>query len=338
MPKLLKFYEYLGQILGPYEVHFIMTTDDPRESNRIRREVIARIEKDRNTDIADNLPPGFKNLRKDCKIGVCHKYEAKNGKIRYLMNIDIGEFYRGIKEDYYFNKLSNEDKEEYIIRSLRYFMAHEYYHIFQLQLKSPVIDPNGLGAEDTKHFWGNNTKMTSGEKQPHAISRWWTEGFATIWPFFQGASLPKEKGMLERVKNAIINITSNTTLTKEEFSDRMMYTDKGYLMSDYNRQDWAFLAAACMAQQTSAVGPEQTSWNFLLSGHFYKDFERLRSDTLIKKDEEIVYVPNTDNIWLHNFGKTQKEFLHSIFDQVRAGIITTESLMDFLPGGKEWYI
>ena len=329
IPKLLDFYELLGQTLGPYEVHLIMTTTDRRESNRIRREVIARIEKDRNTDIAGNLPPGFKNLKRDCKIGVCHSYEAKNGKIRYLVNIDIGEFYRGIKKDYYFNNLSNEDKEEFIIRSLRYFMAHEYYHIFQLQLKSPVIEPNGLGAEDSRARWGNDTKMTSGEKQPHAISRWWTESFATIMPFFLGASLPKEKGMLERVKNAIENITSNTTLTKEDFSYRMMYTDKGYLFHD-DRQDWAFLAAAYMAQQTS--------WDYLLGGHFYKDFQRIRPDTPIEKNGETVYVPDTDNIWLHNFGMTQKDFLHNIFNLVRSGEITVESLRDVLPGGKEWYI
>ena len=108
-----------------------------------------------------------------------------------------------------------------------------------------------------------------------------------------------------------------------------MYTDYGYLFHDY-RQDWAFLAAAYMAQQTS--------WDYLLGGHFYKDFQRIRPDTPIEKNGETVYVPDTDNIWLHNFGMTQKDFLHNIFNIVRSGEISVESLRDVLPGGKEWYI
>lgn len=329
------FYEYLGQTFGKYEVHLMMTTTDPGESDRIRRTVIDRIEQDINLEVDGTGVPALENLQRDCKIGVCHKYEAKNGKIRYLVNIDIGLFYNAIEKNYYFNEMSNEDKEEFILSSLCYFMAHEYYHVFQNHLMSPVIDSNGFGAEDKLARWGKDKEMTSGEKQPHAISRWWLESFATIIHYFLGASEPYDKGMLERVKNAITKIKSNKTLTKEEFSNRMMYSsDYGYLFKD-DRQDWAFLAAACMAQQTSL---SRGAWNYLLAGHFYKDFQRIRSDTPIKKDGETVYVPDTDNIWLHNFGKTQKAFLHSIFHQVRNEKITVNSLSDFLPGGKNWHI
>ena len=340
MSNLLEFYEDLGQTLGKYEVHLIMTTDDLDESDRIRSEVIARIEEDIKRDVdgnflPGNFPPWFDNLKKYCQTAICNKYEAKNGKIRYLLNIDLGSFFNNIEKypdlNTYFNTLSNEDKEEYILSSLCYFMAHEYYHIFQLQLISPVIDPNRFGAEDIPAKWGTDKNITSGEKQPHAISRWWTESFATIMPFFLGASLPEEKGMLERVKNAIRIIKSDKTLTAKEFVDRMMYrfTNYGYLFND-ERQDWAFLAAACMAQQTS--------WTYLLAGHFYKDFQRIKSDTFIKKDGNWTDVPDADRIWLHNFRKTQKAFLRFIFDQVRSGKITVDSLRDVLPGGINWHI
>ena len=328
MSKLRTFYEYLGQTLGPYEVHLIMTPPDPKESDRIVREAHDKITKD---TIDGNYIPIIETLKK-CGTAICHIYEAKNGKKRYFVNIDIAYFYKYYFQTAYFNNLSNEDKEQYILYHLEYYMAHEYYHVFQQQHISPLLFSRGFGAEDIWARWGNNTEVASGEEQPHAISRWWIESFATIMPYFLGKSEPDDKGMKERVKNAIKIIISNKTLTQEEFSDRMMYKyrDHGYLMADPDRQDWAFLAAACMAQRKS--------WNYLLGGHFYKDFQRIKSDTPIKKNGETVYVPDADNIWLHNFGMTQKDFLHSIFDLVRSGEITVDSLRDVLPGGANWSI
>ena len=333
MPKLLKFYEYLGETFGKYEVHLIMTTDDPEESDRIVREAHDKIKKD---TIDGYYIPSIQKL-KECGTAICHIYEAKNGKKRYFVNIDIAYLYEFFFQTTYFNNLSNEDKEQYILYYIEYYMAHEYYHVFQQQHISPLLFSDGFGAEDIWEFWGNNTERTSGEEQPHAISRWWTESFATIMPYFLGRSEPHDKGMLERVKNAIRNITSDTTLTAKEFSDRMMYrfTKDGYLMSDPDRQDWAFLAAAYMAQQISS---SRGAWNYLLAGHFYKDFQRIESTTEIKKNGRPIKVPDADKIWLHNFGMTQKDFLHNIFNLVKSGEITVESLMDVLPGGKEWYI
>jgi hypothetical protein len=205
-------------------------------------------------------------------------------------------------------------------------MAHEYTHVFQMQ----CISPTTLPATSMEPRFGAEEISGMTEKHPNAVSRWVTESFATILPYFMGISFPNDKGMKLKVEHAIKNILENTSLTAQEFAVRLMFknTKYGYVMNE--RPDWTFLAAAVMASKTS--------WQYLLAGFFYKDFQRVPSNQPVNFRRATVYVPKSDNVWLHNFGMTQKDFLKNIFTEVKTGNITVESLEDFLPGGRYWHI
>ena len=261
--------------------------------------------------------------------GLCSNYETKAGKKRFFMNIDIA----GLEYDFItgpdFKKWPEKDKLEYILTHIFAYMAHEYTHVFQFQ----CISPTTLAGYSTEQRFGAEEIYGMGERYPNAISRWITESFATILPYFMGISFPYDKGMKLRVEDAIKNILKDikdTSLTEQEFSDRLMYreTKYGYVMNE--RPDWTYLAAAVMASKTS--------WQYLLAGFFYKDFQRIPSDTEVDFRGQNVLVPNTDKVWLHNFNMTQENFLKHIFTEVKAHRITVKSLTPWLPGGKYWHI
>jgi len=258
--------------------------------------------------------------------GLCSNYETNAGKKRFFMNIDIA----GLEYDFItgpdFKKWSKKDKQEYILAHIFAYMAHEYTHVFQFQ----CISPTTLPGYSTEQRFGAEEIYGMGERYPNAISRWVTESFATILPYFMGFSFPYDKGMKLRVEDAIKNILEDTSLTEQEFSDRLMYRETKYRYVMNERPDWTFLAAAVMANKTS--------WQYLLAGFFYKDYQRIPSDTEVDFNGQNVSVPNADKVWLHNFNMTQENFLKHIFTEVKAHNITVKSLAPWLPGGKYWHI
>jgi hypothetical protein len=261
--------------------------------------------------------------------GLCSNYETTAGKKRFFMNIDIA----GLEYDFItgpdFKKWPAQDKREYILAHIFAYMAHEYTHVFQFQ----CISPTTLPGYSTEQRFGAEEIYGMGERYPNAISRWVTESFATILPYFMGFSFPYDKGMKLRVEDAIKNILKDikdTSLTEQEFSDRLMYRETKYRYVMNERPDWTYLAAAVMASKTS--------WQYLLAGFFYKDYQRIPSDTEVDFRGQNVSVPNADKVWLHNFNMTQENFLKHIFTEVKAHNITVKSLTPWLPGGKYWHI
>jgi hypothetical protein len=292
-------------------------------SRRISDSTHEQMNKDWEIGFNGNKSPFL--LVEECT-GLCSVYETNAGKKRFFMNIDIAGLEYDIITGPDFKKWPEKDKLEYILTHIFAYMAHEYTHVFQFQ----CISPTTLAAYSMKPRFGAEEIYGMDERYPNAISRWFTESFAYILPYFMGISFPYDKGMKLRVEHAIENILKDTSLTEQEFSDTLMYRDTvyGYVMS--KRPDWTYLAAAVMASQKS--------WQYLLAGFFYKDFQRVPSDTEVDFNGQPVLVPNADKVWLHNFDMTQEDFLKNIFTEVKARNITVESLAPWLPGGRYWHI
>jgi hypothetical protein len=210
-------------------------------------------------------------------------------------------FWNGVN-DHVFGISSKEEKLQEARMAVYSSIVHEYNHVVQMQLIDPSVPVRWRGEENGY-----------GERSPNATSRWWMESFA--------ASLPEALGYhhshtLDAVRHSIIDITSDSSLSEDEFADRMMYTEPyGYLTKFH----WGSLAAAYMAKLTS--------WKYVLID-FYFDFQRVASDAEAGKEHQnkIDLVPELDRIFQHNFGKTEEEFLKNLFRIVRSGELTFEML------------
>jgi hypothetical protein len=100
----------------------------------------------------------------------------------------------------------------------------------------------------------------------------------------------------------------------------MMYVQPyGFL----TKHHWSFLAAAYMAKLTS--------WKYVLVD-FYYDFQRVPSNTRATASNninDIYYVPDLDKLFLHNFGKTEENFLKDLYTLIKTD--TTIDITYFLP-------
>jgi hypothetical protein len=125
---------------------------------------------------------------------------------------------------------------------------------------------------------------------------------------------------------AINDIKTQTQITANEFSDRLMYVRQyGYVSKRY----WGYLVAAYMAKLKT--------WKYVLVD-FYYDFQRVPSNTSVTRNGTITYVPDLDKLFLHNFDKTEEAFLQDIYAKVKNNTITIDYLSDVLPGGSNFGI
>ncbi len=237
--------------------------------------------------------------------GICFNYLTKNNRKRNYLVFNLG-FWNGVS-DHIFNIPSDEEKKLVARKEIYSSIAHEYNHVVQNQLYDPVIPIRWNGEENGY-----------GERSPNAISRWWIESFASILPEILGYQFPYT---LDAVRQSIDEIKSDNSLTAEEFANRMVYVEPyGYLTKFH----WGFLAAAYMAKLTS--------WKYVLLD-FYFDFQRVPSNSEAFRDflpNEVVYVPDLDKLFLHNFDMTEEDFLKDLFNLVKSGAITFE---DIFPDG-----
>ena len=249
-------------------------------------------------DSIDNYYPPY--LKAEGCGGICYYYMTKNNRKRSYLVLNLG-FWNGVN-DHVLGISSEEEKLQEARMAVYSSIVHEYNHVVQMQSIDPFVPVRWNGEENGY-----------GERSPNAISRWWLESFAASLPEALGYHHPHT---LNAVRQSITDITSDSSLSEDEFADRMMYTEPyGYLTKFH----WGSLAAAYMAKLTS--------WKYVLSD-FYFDFQRVASDAeaLNEHQNTIDLVPELDRIFQHNFGKTEEGFLKDLFRIVRSGELTFEML------------
>jgi hypothetical protein len=184
----------------------------------------------------------------------------------------------------------------------------------QLQIVDPTFPPR----------WGGEV-LGFGENAPHSISRWWLECFAYLLPDFMSLGFDNFNIQTEIIQ-AIDDIKTQTQITANEFSDRLMYVRQyGYV----SKRNWGYLVAAYMAKLKT--------WKYVLVD-FYYDFQRVPSNTPVTRNGTLTYVPELDKLFLHNFNKTEQAFLQDIYAKVKNNTITIDYLSDVLPGGTNFGI
>lgn len=263
-------------------------------NDRINEEVRALI----NRDKKEGWDASY--LKAEACGGICYNYLTTSNRKRNYLVFNMG-FWNGVA-DHILNNPSDEEKRMFARLDIYSSITHEYNHVVQNQLYDPVIPIRWNGEENG-----------FGEYAPNAISRWWVESFASILPEIMGYSYSYT---LNAVRESINQIKNDNSLTAEEFADRMMYVEPyGYL----TRFNWGFLAAAYMAKLTS--------WKYVLID-FYFDFQRVPSNSQAYRDgsSNLEYVPSLDKLFLHNFGKTEADFLKELFALVQSGEIEFEDL------------
>ena len=278
-------------------------------TDRVNNEALAIINRDWGIGIASNSTTPNLTLRVEECGGVCLRYKTKNNRQRTYMtfNIGMGEY------ELINNLISNNNSYEYIKRRLRdeiyASISHEYSHVVQGQIIDPIFPRRWYGEENEE----------LGERSPNAISRWWLESFATLLAYFIGFSF-EGINIENKIIQSITEIRNNDPTTSQEFADRMMYVQPyGYL----TKHHWSFLAAAYMAKLTS--------WKYVLVD-FYYDFQRVPSNTRATASNninDIYYVPDLDKLFLHNFGKTEENFLKDLYTLIKTN--TTIDITYFLP-------
>ena len=285
-------------------------------TDRVNNEALAIIANDWKIGINGNTTPNQSLRVEECG-GVCLKYMTKNNRKRLYMAIDLGMGHTPILNASGFNSQSSDHKKQWLRNEIYASISHEYTHVFQNQLIEPILPGIWFGEE------GN-----LGERSPNAISRWWLECFAILLPYFMGFDFDGAN-IQSKITDAINKIKNNQSLTATEFSDRMMYQNPyGYFpASEY--MVWSFLTAAYMAKLTS--------WKYVLVD-FYYDFQRVPSNTQYLYNQQIIYIPDLDKLFQHNFGKTEQVFLQDIFRNVRNGTITMDYLSNVLPNGSNFSI
>ena len=285
-------------------------------TDRVNNETLAIIARDWEIGSRGDPSPNLTLRVEECG-GVCLNYKTKTNKQRLYMALDIGiGHYNAMKQDWFLTYSDNR-KKHWLRNEIYAYISHEYTHVFQNQVIEPMLPRRWFGEEENLS-----------ERNPNAISRWWLECFAILLPFFMGFR-NSNFYMQDNIRNAIYKITNTPSLTATEFSDRMMYVNPyGYLPASENMV-WSFLVAAYMAKLTS--------WKYVLVD-FYYDFQRVPSNTQHLNNGEIIYLPDLDKLFLHNFDKTEQVFLQDIFREVKNGTITMAYLSNVLPDGSNFSI
>ena len=288
-------------------------------TDRVNNEALAIIANDWKIGFDGNTTPNQSLRVEECG-GVCLQYITKNNKLRNYMTMNITGMGEDILNTSGFNSQSSDYKKQWFRNEIYASISHEYTHVFQHQIIEPIVPGRWYGDE-----------IYTNERSPNAISRWWLECFATLLPYFMGFNSNVSNGfnIQSKITDAINKIKNNQSLTATEFSDRMMYENPyGYFPASENMV-WSFLAAAYMAKLTS--------WKYVLVD-FYYDFQRVPSNTQYLYNQQIIYVPDLDKLFQHNFGKTEQVFLQDIFRDVRNGTITMDYLSSVLPNGSNFSI
>ena len=278
-------------------------------TDRVNNEALAIINRDWEIGAWPGSTTPNQRVRVEECGGVCLIYKTKNNRQRVYMAIDLGMGHYDLLNDSNFMNQSNEDKKQWLRDEIYASISHEYSHVIQRQIIDPIL-PTRWSGEETQQL---------GERSPNATSRWWVESFATILPYFIGFSF-SGFNLENRIIQSISEIRNNVPTTSQEFADRMMYVQPyGYL----TKHHWSFLAAAYMAKLTS--------WKYVLVD-FYYDFQRVPSNTRVTGSNninDIYYVPDLDKLFLHNFGKTEENFLKDLYTLIKTD--TTIDITYFLP-------
>jgi len=297
-------------------------------SDRVNREALTIINRDINTDPpiigAIGTPEDYiallngeqdtRNINDNLKVeecgGVCLLYKTKSNRKRIYIMFDLGlTLYRNIN-----NSANDNEKKNWLRKEIYAVLSHEYCHVMQLQIVDPTFPPR----------WGGDI-LGFGENAPHSISRWWLECFAYLLPDFMSLGFNNFNIQTEIIR-AIDDIKTQTQITANEFSDRLMYVRQyGYV----SKRHWGYLVAAYMAKLKT--------WKYVLVD-FYYDFQRVPSNTPVTRNGTITYVPDLDKLFLHNFDKTEEAFLQDIYAKVKNNTITIDYLSDVLPGGSNFGI
>lgn len=297
-------------------------------SDRVNREALTIINRDINTDppiigaigtqedyiALLNGEQDTRNINDNLKVeecgGVCLLYKTKSNRKRTYIMFDLGlTLYRSIN-----NRANDNEKKNWLRKEIYAVLSHEYCHVMQLQIVDPTFPPR----------WGGDI-LGFGENAPHSISRWWLECFAYLLPDFMSLGF-NYFNIQNEIAQAIDDIKTQTQITANEFSDRLMYVRHyGYVSKRY----WGYLVAAYMAKLKT--------WKYVLVD-FYYDFQRVPSNTPVTRNGTLTYVPDLDKLFLHNFGKTEEAFLQDIYAKVKNNTITIDYLRDVLPGGTNFGI
>ena len=278
-------------------------------TNRVNNEALAIISRDWEIGARpEEITPKLTLRVEECG-GVCLMYKTKNNRQRIYMAIDLGMGHYEVLNGSNFMNNSNNYKKQWLRDEIYASISHEYSHVIQRQIIDPILPVRWSGEESS-----------FGERSPNAISRWWIESFATLLPYFMGFSF-EGFNVEGKIIQSITEIRNNTPTTSQEFADRMMYVQPyGYL----TRHHWSFLAAAYMAKLTS--------WKYVLVD-FYYDFQRVPSNSRVTgsniNNNNIYYVPDLDKLFLHNFGKTEENFLKDLYTLIKTN--PTIDINYFLP-------
>jgi hypothetical protein len=254
------------------------------------------------------------NLKiEDCG-GICFLYKTKDNRFRQHAWFDIGlghSQFIGTN----FPNWTDDRKRDWLRQQIWAILAHEYAHVFQLQIVSPTYPSRWL-----KEYTG------IGEESPTFISPWWMEQKAYLLPDFMGLGLDGFN-LISEITTAIDNIKIPSQ-TETDFLNRMMYMTKA---GRNTKPEWGHLMTVYMAKLTS--------WKNVLVDWYY-DFQRVKSDTPAynARTGETELIPNTDNVFLHHYGKTEENLLKDVFTKVRNNVITLNYLSNVLPGGADFGI
>ena len=285
-------------------------------TDNVNSETLAIINRDWEIGAEGELNPNLTLRIEECN-GICLSYKTKANKKRMYMACDIGMgHYRAMNQEWFIN-LSNNAKTQWLRKEIYAYISHEYSHVYQMQLIDSVVPER----------W-HRYRTQLGERTSNSLTGWWVECFATILPFFMGFS-SSGFNMLNEIENAINNIKTSNSLTASEFSTRMMYRHPyGYFPgSEYYM--WAYLVATYMAQLKT--------WKYVLVD-FYYDFQRIPSSIPINISRRTMLAPDLDKLFLHNFEKTEEQFLQDIYTKVKNETITLVSLRNWLPNGPDFNI
>ena len=282
-------------------------------TDRVNKEALAIISRDWEIGVWPETTSPNLTLRVEECGGACLMYKTKNNRQRVYMALDLGMGeYERLNQPNFINN-SDEYKKLWLRNQIYASICHEYSHVIQRQTIDPILPARWFGEE-------SQGLAALGERSPNAISRWWNESFATILPYFMGFSF-EGLNIEGEIVQSITEIRNNTPTTSQEFADRMMYVQPyGYL----TKHHWSFLAAAYMAKLTS--------WKYILVD-FYYDFQRVPSNSRVTgsniNNNNIYYVPDLDKLFLHNFGKTEENFLKDLYTLIKTN--PTIDINYFLP-------
>ena len=168
-------------------------------------------------------------------------------------------------------------------------IAHEYCHVVQDHLIKPSLPVRWFGEE-----------YGFAEEAPNVISRWWMEAACTILPQIMG-DLVHPIHLQADIRQSLRDIRNN--VSADEFAHRQVYTDDVHYYGYLSRFHWGMLSLSYMAKLTS--------WKYVLVDWNY-DFQRVRSDTPFTRNGQTFLLPNLDDLFYHNFGKSEIEFLKDL--------------------------